>query len=59
MSEKFDKFKVALEALCREHRCTIASSGYDSPAVYDLGEFDEPIYQGCLADMTGENMDGK
>jgi hypothetical protein len=59
MSEKFDKFKAALEALCREHDVCIASAQYDSPAVYDgrISDSDSPV--AGLADMTGPNMDGK
>ena len=54
MTAKFDAFKAALEALCREHRVTLASSLYDSPAVFDMDDDDEPIHQDDLLDKTIE-----
>jgi hypothetical protein len=56
VSAKFDNFKAALEALCLEHRCTIGSSRYDSPAVFDMDAREQPIYQDCLDDMTDQSV---
>lgn len=48
MSAKFEKFKEALEALCHEHGCQIAPSGYDTIDVWDLREGEEPLYGGIV-----------
>lgn len=52
VSVKYDKFLESLRALCREHECQIATTGYDGLSVWDLPPGDDPIYQGCIVDKT-------
>jgi hypothetical protein len=48
MSGKFDRFMEALEALCREHGCQIAPSGYDTIDIWDLQEGEAPLHGGVI-----------
>jgi hypothetical protein len=57
VSEKFDRFVQALEALCREHGCQIATSMYDGIEVGDLREGDEPIHSAGVEDCTSAGLD--
>lgn len=52
MTKKFDAFRVALEALCREHGVELASTGWEHIVVSDLREGDSPIYMDYLEDGT-------
>lgn len=51
-TRKFLAFKAELEDLCLKHQVTLGSALYDSPAVFDMDERQEPIYQGLLEDHT-------
>jgi len=43
---EFEKFKEALEQLCREHGFMLCTTGYDGIVATKLDEGDEPIYGG-------------
>ena len=53
MTEKFDRFVVALEALCREHKVQLSTSMYDLLVARDLSGDDEPLWGG-VTDETEE-----
>lgn len=55
MSKKFEAFKAALESLCREHNVCLATTGYDQLAVFDLKDFDQPIYLDAIEDKTEQD----
>lgn len=52
MSEQYDRFVEALEALCREHRVQLSVSEYDTLDVWELQGEDHPIYASAIRDMT-------
>lgn len=51
MSKKCENFLRALDTLCREHGVVVATSGYDSLQVWDMGAGEDPIYS-VTEDMT-------
>lgn len=55
MTEKFDKFKAALEALCREHGVLLSGTEYEGIAVHNLESRERgcPIYCDWIEDETG------
>jgi hypothetical protein len=55
MSEKYDKFVQALEALCREHRVQLSISTYDTLDVWELCGEEHPIYASAIRDMTTDS----
>lgn len=56
MSEKYDKFLPALEALCREHGVQIAVSGSDALQIWPLKENEAEVLASGIEDKT-EEMD--
>lgn len=54
MSNQYDRFVEALEALCREHRVQLSVSQYDTLDVWELQGDDHPIYASAIRDMTTE-----
>jgi len=52
MSEKFDKFVTALNALCKEHGVFLSTTGYDALAVFDADEHDEGTEVDRIEDET-------
>lgn len=54
MATKFEAFREELIALCIKHQVTLSTTGYDFPAVFDMGENKEPIHHDCLEDCTEE-----
>jgi hypothetical protein len=46
MSNKFEEFKTALVALCKEHSVCLGCSGYDSLQVWDDLEDCDVLYSG-------------
>lgn len=54
MSNQYDRFVQALEALCREHRVQLSVSQYDTLDVWELQGDDHPIYTSAIRDMTTE-----
>lgn len=56
MSEKYEKFLPALEALCREHGIQIAVSGSDVLQIWPLKEGEAEVLVSDIEDKT-EEMD--
>jgi hypothetical protein len=52
MSEKYDQFVKALEALCREHQVQLSISTYDTLDIWELRGEEHPIYASAIRDMT-------